>query len=1776
MKFKNDKKSLIIKFCRNIFLICDFLLEDNYLNLVLFCLVYFIESLQIYFFFINNFFISEWNSPTIWLKFRTVLKYVWLVRIFSDNDNYNGFIYFFYICFVLILVIYLNTIFLFYNLKKSKELFSFSKYFMIIIANIFPQILYAPILHTFMYPILCNKFTDSTGASYYRNYFFKNVKCFNSVYIMHCIFGLFGGIITIIYATVIQKFYFETDRKTNNLKARFINSKYEFLFHIIKTLWIIVYGLVEYWQDITGKYWFFCCSNFLFASLNLAILYYEKPFYNIAINKILIILRTNELVGVLITFLAKVIGSQRFKGEFYVFLVTLFFSTLFNYLYSINKYKIIIIPIENLKSDDIFLKKITYTLELIESQENKESEVLLKGYILNNNSEINSNLFKNIKKKIDEEIKLGLSSEKIKNQIEEYNIFLKFIKNCFEIGVKKFPNSNSIKLNFLLFSIKYLKNSQISMMIMKQIDAEKLSLEEYFILYRYIKIIEEKLIIQNNNYKYSNIKFDVNFEIRCIKKRNILMKLTQKITKNLLSFWKELLKKNKNFRNLENYIYSLNENLLPLYKEYKEYQKMKSNDNKTLSLIEIFLRYVLNNDRGTEGFIGKISSLNEINNNNNKEDNEEENFLGGYENYLKEGSGYVIISGDNDNLGNIISYNKTLARMFSYTYDELKDKNFQILMPELYRESHKNKINDLIEEEDPEENRENMNNIRKHAVALNKNGYIFKVNLIVKILSGFNDTINFLTFIRKPPSDTFKTYPVFILTDEDFIIKNVSCSANTILGLNNNNIQSKDLNIGLDILIDEINVLKSNKSTLYEYQNTNGMEPKKIIKCSDENIKKFNKLLNKIKKSNKKENDANERKSMVKIDLNLNNNYNNTIIENNLNNTNMDKNNNQISFFGIKNNPQKNKNNIQNSNNLLLSSKNIQNVETIFTPNILNVKINEYNNISKFNKFYLTIEEVNFSIKTLGYLIQLEPIKKINFLIDTNNIITYEENVAVFNPNLFQFEDPESSEELNNKFTSKKFILNNIVNTSSSRQAKTKKNIERPSVLNHQALLSYLFKKRNIKNYAQIQKVKVFLKTSGKPEKKAIQDNNMKIDDKIKSINDIIKNPSFTEKELIYLLDDDENEINQGHGIEERELNNFLNFSGIEGWYSNFIKISKNQLPRKLYFLTIAAILSTILKIFFIIFCYIKNHNSIKQLKTIFKLGNETCLQSYYFIDSVTRIEILKEFFDDSSDIEIFSDNNETLENNINFLELLTYNIKIINPVNNYHPYNNFSNTYDIIDKNSLFKTINLSFGDIILELLNRLYNIRDLKETYPLDMKIYIINSLNSYIMSLDSVLKYNVQLFDSKKKDFKKQLELMTIFSLILILFCVLNIILEFNVSEIKRNIIKLFFYINEKIIIKYQKNCTEFLNFFQNNNDTSKKDKNNEENKEKNEYNYNFNNSDDEFDNLNNSSFNEENKSSFISSSSGHSQNSEKKKKKKKLTIAEQINEANINNKNSFILRVFAVNIIILIFDYAYYLMGYLFFKLYINKLQKIEEFICLIHIMRIDLNLFYLNQYQIHSNSNIDVFNLSNVEFHEKYYIKNSQNLDKFLEIWYNDGQKIFSDYKFEGDNDTTYTITDLINYGVCNYNNKYNSICKDISKYFKGFIFSYKYTYDFLIYFYLNFKENNVIYNFKNPDFYNLTKYLINYVSPVTNDILDLIFYMLEKILNKINKNYKILVSIYIVCNIFVITFFWLLLQTREIKEIIYSKTTLFLLSQNDVKDNKYIMDFFIKEIISNS
>ena len=234
------------------------------------------------------------------------------------------------------------------------------------------------------------------------------------------------------------------------------------------------------------------------------------------------------------------------------------------------------------------------------------------------------------------------------------------------------------------------------------------------------------------------------------------------------------------------------------------------------------------------------------------------------------------------------------------------------------------------------------------------------------------------------------------------------------------------------------------------------------------------------------------------------------------------------------------------------------------------------------------------------------------------------------------------------------------------------------------------------------------------------------------------------------------------------------------------------------------------------------------------------------------------------------------------------------------------------------------------------------------------------------------------------------------------------------------------------------------------------------------------------------------------------------------------------------------------------------------------------MRTDLNLFYLNQYQIHSNSNINVINLTNDEFYEIYYVKNSQNLDKFLEIWYSDAQNIFSDYKFEGDNDTTYRITDLINYGMCDYNYKYNTICKDISKYFKGFIFSYKYTYDVLTFFYLNFKENNTIYNFKNPQFFNLTKYLIDYVSPETNEILDLIFYMLERILNKINKNFKILVSIYIICNIFVITFFWLVLQTREIKEIIYSKTTLFLLSQNDVKDNKYIMDFFIKEIISNS
>ena len=85
-----------------------------------------------------------------------------------------------------------------------------------------------------------------------------------------------------------------------------------------------------------------------------------------------------------------------------------------------------------------------------------------------------------------------------------------------------------IKLYYILFSINYLKNHVITTSILKKIENNK-----EFIVYRYSRIIEEKLMIYN---KVSQ-NIDINLEISYKRIKNIFTNLMEQTAESLLEFW---------------------------------------------------------------------------------------------------------------------------------------------------------------------------------------------------------------------------------------------------------------------------------------------------------------------------------------------------------------------------------------------------------------------------------------------------------------------------------------------------------------------------------------------------------------------------------------------------------------------------------------------------------------------------------------------------------------------------------------------------------------------------------------------------------------------------------------------------------------------------------------------------------------------------------------------------------------------------------------------------------------------------------------------------------------------------------------------------------------------------------------------------------------------------------------------------------------------------------------------------------------------------------------
>jgi hypothetical protein len=209
----------------------------------------------------------------------------------------------------------------------------------------------------------------------------------------------------------------------------------------------------------------------------------------------------------------------------------------------------------------------------------------------------------------------------------------------------------------------------------------------------------------------------------------------------------------------------------------------------------------------------------------------------------------------------------------------------------------------------------------------------------------------------------------------------------------------------------------------------------------------------------------------------------------------------------------------QDNNNI---NNDMNNVNTSAITIESNVSVNLQPKFAK--EYYISLYPVKICEKTLGYVIKLEPLQEENFLIDTKNIIAYESNVLIFNPNTYSFINQNDIDNTANMFALPSMDNNNNNVSYNKRKGKFRTNTNRLNMNNnnnnnqnttpHQLnqamfinnnLVNYLYKINNVHNYADIQKVKTIIRVQGRPDTEIPIQHHMKVDDNIKKIDNIIK-----------------------------------------------------------------------------------------------------------------------------------------------------------------------------------------------------------------------------------------------------------------------------------------------------------------------------------------------------------------------------------------------------------------------------------------------------------------------------------------------------------------------------------------------------------------------------------------------------------------------------------------------------------------------------------------------
>ena len=559
---------------------------------------------------------------------------------------------------------------------------------------------------------------------------------------------------------------------------------------------IIVFLLFISDKGLEGEHWAMLSFLILVTGTNA----YFTISYQHRQNKIIMltcnILSMCPFLGFVSLFIGKIIKSYiEFNGVLY--LIILCFIIIFIYFLFLKKNDLNLLKInyKNINDPEQYLNYIIKYYSLIKNNDEKRNSLaILKSVIMaieENCYNLNCPLSKYL--------------NNLSNGKESKFLLLQSCEKLFQFGISKFKNNVSLKYNYSIFLVVEMNDKIKASIIFNSIKDKIISFQKNYNIYRCKNLIEEQMIKKGSkNYFINKYRNDIS------QFKNILLKITLMQNQFLSLILLSKIKRNNNFKKLNN----IGQNIIYFKKEIEEiYKEVITSKINNLEIINLYSEYIEKIIDDEDAYIKCQETKNIIYSNDIKID---ENVFSDYNINISQESNncdYLIASAELNDLGNIKECTMNICNIFGYQKKELIGNNINILLPGIVRQKH-----NLILHEQTQKFCDNFSKDKvfspdipkKQIYGLSKSKYLIPIKINPFFIKTEKNELIYIITINKEKISLINKNSndeCCILTDDNFFIQSFTPNCSNYLRLNHKNINSNyDILLNIKEFCDEYSI----------------------------------------------------------------------------------------------------------------------------------------------------------------------------------------------------------------------------------------------------------------------------------------------------------------------------------------------------------------------------------------------------------------------------------------------------------------------------------------------------------------------------------------------------------------------------------------------------------------------------------------------------------------------------------------------------------------------------------------------------------------------------------------------------------------------------------------------------------------------------------------------------------------------------------------------------------------------------------------------------------